>query len=99
MGYLQNVREMCDDYFIMLFVVAPQLGRWRGYDDDSAEHLVRCHHCRRHRTLSRGVQALRGEAAFPIQGSFALSRSGHEGEVSSGQILKKFYLFQTVHFR
>ena len=30
------------------------------------EHVVRCHHRRRHRTLYRGLQTLRGEAAFLI---------------------------------
>ena len=48
----------------MLLVETPILEIQPEHVNGGTEHMVCGHNCRRHRTLHRGLQTLRGEAAF-----------------------------------
>ena len=49
---------------LMLLVETPTLEIQHEHVNVGTEHMVCCHNRRRHRTLHRGLQTLRGEAAF-----------------------------------
>ena len=51
---------------LLLLVETGTLEIQHEHVDNGTEHMVCCHHRRRHRTLHRGLQTLRGEAAFLI---------------------------------
>ena len=51
---------------LLLLVETGTLEIQHEHVDNGTEHMVCCHHHRRHRTLHRGLQTLRGEVAFLI---------------------------------